>query len=81
MQIKYISSRIFEIKKNFALFRAANKTPRPPDRREPFALLDRRNSMKGVDGNDHRARRELKFLFSGRGLNDQRAALIGLWFG
>jgi hypothetical protein len=30
---------------------------------------------------DHRSRHELKFLFSGGGLNDQRAALIGLRLG
>ena len=66
MQIKYISSHIFEIKKNFALLRAPNETPRPADGREPFAFLDRLDPMKGGRWiHDHRARREPKFLFAG----------------
>src|SRR5260370_40899726 len=43
---QYISTRIFEIKKNFALFSAADETARPADRRKSFAILDRRDPMR-----------------------------------
>src|SRR5215467_9998483 len=77
MCVENVTTRIFEIKKNFALFSAANETSRPADRRKSFAFLDRRNPMKCVRWiYDHRAGRELKFLFSGGGLNDQRATFI-----
>src|SRR5262249_28309055 len=77
VRVENVTTRIFEIKKNFALFSAADETARPAYRRKSFAVLYWGNAVKGIRWiYDYRAGRELKFLFSGGALNDQRATFI-----